>query len=203
MTAGDAQGGAMAGSDAGNANDMERFAQQAAMANMAEVELGKLATQRAESAEVKAFANRMIDEHSTALGQLREAAGNQRITLPSQLDEKHQELQQRLSGLQGAEFDREYMEAMVQSHEDTVDLLDDHAGDQMASDDHSRAGTGGDRAPMGTATPDTGASAGSATANLTAWATEALPKVRAHLEQAKSLEQQVEEMPDRGARRNQ
>lgn len=169
-----------AGQPAAATADMERFVRQAAVANMAEIELGKLATQRAQHADVKAYANMMIDDHSTALGQLREAAGSQRLTLPTQLDDDHQKVHDRLSGLQGDEFDREYMKVMVESHEDTEDLLDDHAGD--------RAGA------TGTSATDTGASA-SATASLNGWAASTLPKVRTHLEQARSLEERLENMP--------
>ena len=50
------------------------------------------------------------------------AAQSVSLTLPSDLDDKHHDLHQRLSSLQGADFDREYMKAMVDGHEDVADL---------------------------------------------------------------------------------
>ena len=43
---------------------------------MAEVELGKLATQKASSEDVKKFGQRMVDDHTKANDQLKQIAGN-------------------------------------------------------------------------------------------------------------------------------
>ena len=92
------------------------FAMKAGQANFAEIELGKLALQKAMRDEVKQFAQRMVDDHSKALDELKSAAGSKNITLPTQLDAEHKKLSDRLSKLSGAAFDREYMQAMVDGH---------------------------------------------------------------------------------------
>ena len=92
------------------------FAMKAAQANLAEVELGKLALQKAMKDEVKQFAQQMVDDHSKALDELKSAAASKNITLPTQLDAEHKKLSDRLSKLSGAAFDREYMQAMVDGH---------------------------------------------------------------------------------------
>ncbi len=92
------------------------FAMKAAGANMAEVELGKLALQKSMRDEVKTFAQQMVDDHSKALDELKGLAGSKNITLPSDLDAEHKMLSERLSKLSGAAFDRAYMEAMVDGH---------------------------------------------------------------------------------------
>jgi len=55
-------------------SDAQKFFEKAAIANMAEIKLGQLATQRAESADVKQFGQMMVDEHTKALDQLKQAA---------------------------------------------------------------------------------------------------------------------------------
>jgi putative membrane protein len=92
------------------------FAMKAAQANMAEVELGKLALQKAMSDDVKKFAQMMVDDHSKALDELKGVAGTKNITLPTVIDAEHKKLSDRLSKLSGAGFDREYMAAMVDGH---------------------------------------------------------------------------------------
>jgi len=92
------------------------FAMKAAQANFAEVELGKLAQQKASSDDVKKFAQMMVDDHSKALDELKGVAGTKNITLPTAIDAEHKKLSDRLSKLSGAGFDREYMQAMVEGH---------------------------------------------------------------------------------------
>jgi len=92
------------------------FAMKAAQANMAEVELGKVALQKTNSDEVKKFAQMMVDDHSKALDELKSAATTKSITLPAAIDAEHKKLSDRLSKLNGAAFDREYMQAMVEGH---------------------------------------------------------------------------------------
>ena len=92
------------------------FAMKAAQANLAEVELGKLALQKAMRDEVKKFAQMMIDDHGKALDELKGLAGSKKITLPTEIDAEHKKLSDRLSKMSGAAFDRDYMQAMVDGH---------------------------------------------------------------------------------------
>lgn len=92
------------------------FAMKAAQANMAEVELGKLALDKAMSDSVKKFAQMMVDDHSKALDELKGFAGPKNITLPTAIDAEHKKLSDKLSKMSGAAFDRDYMQAMVDGH---------------------------------------------------------------------------------------
>src|SRR5688572_362162 len=86
---------------AGNAANAESFAKQAMLANKAEVKLGELAGQKAQSSEVKEFAQMMVREHTNGLNTLKEAVKGQGVEEPAQLDAKHQALHDRLSKLSG------------------------------------------------------------------------------------------------------
>lgn len=80
-----------------------------AHANMAEVEAGKLALSKTQNAEVKAFAQLMVDDHTKALNDVTQLAQNKGVTLPTELDSKHKAMADKLSKLSGDAFDKEYM----------------------------------------------------------------------------------------------
>jgi putative membrane protein len=92
------------------------FVLDAAQGGLAEVELGKLAAQHAQSDEVKKFAQRMVDDHTKANEQLKKIADSKSIKLPTEVEAKDKALMQRLEKLNGAAFDRSYMNAMVNDH---------------------------------------------------------------------------------------
>lgn len=80
-----------------------------AQANLAEVEAGKLALSKTHSAEVKAFAQQMVDDHTKALNDVTQLAQNKGVTLPTEVDSKHKAMAAKLSKLSGDAFDKEYM----------------------------------------------------------------------------------------------
>jgi predicted outer membrane protein len=95
-----------------------------AMADMAEVETGKLAVSKAQSPEVKAFGQQMVDDHGQALQKVQALAQARGVTLPTELDAKHKAMSAKLEKLSGAEFDKAYMAgAGVKDHKDTHDKL--------------------------------------------------------------------------------
>jgi putative membrane protein len=98
----------------------QSFVTDAAKGGMAEVELGKLATEKASSDQVKQFGQRMVDDHSKANEELKTLAAQKNITLPTGIDAKDKALHDRLSKLSGHEFDRAYMQAMVKDHRKDV-----------------------------------------------------------------------------------
>src|SRR5437764_8366223 len=98
-----------------NASD-RMFVRKAAEGGLAEVELGKLAAERASSQDVKQFGQRMVDDHSKANDQLKQLAAEKSISLPSKLSAKDAATKARLEKLSGKAFDRAYMRDMVTDH---------------------------------------------------------------------------------------
>ncbi|NHZ33009.1 DUF4142 domain-containing protein [Massilia rubra] len=80
-----------------------------ARANMAEIEAGKLALANSQSAQVKTFAQQMIDDHTKALNDVTQLAQTKGITLPTELDSKHRAMAATLGKLNGDAFDKAYM----------------------------------------------------------------------------------------------
>ena len=97
-----------------------KFVEKAAQGGLAEVQLGQLAQQKAQSDDVKSFAKRMVDDHSKANDELKKVAEGKNIMLPTALDKKDQKLLDKLGKLDGAKFDHEYMEHMVGDHKKDV-----------------------------------------------------------------------------------
>ena len=103
------------------------FMTKAAQGGMAEVEIGKLAATKAQSPEVRQFAQKMVADHTKANDELKVLAGEKNFSMPVRLNAKHQSVIDRLNGLSGAEFDKAYVEAMVADHEETVALFKSEA----------------------------------------------------------------------------
>jgi predicted outer membrane protein len=97
-----ASGGALSSADKKAIMDM-------GMSNMAEVETGKIAVAKAQSPEVKAFAQQMIDDHTKAQTEVQTLAQAKGVTLPTELDAKHKAMGAKLNKLSGEQFDKEYM----------------------------------------------------------------------------------------------
>ena len=96
------------------------FVKKAASGGIAEVELGQLALQKASSPDVKQFAQRMVNDHTKANGQLKQVAADEHIRLPQSMSAKDKATKDTLANLSGDDFDRAYMKDMVQDHRHDV-----------------------------------------------------------------------------------
>jgi putative membrane protein len=96
------------------------FVREAALGDMAQVELGRLAVSKSSNADVKQFGQRMIDDHTKALEDLKAAAAKDNFQVPTALDDRHQAVKDRLEKLSGGEFDRAYVKEMVKDHNEDV-----------------------------------------------------------------------------------
>lgn len=93
--------------------------------NKGELEAARIAVERSTNEQVKAYAERMITEHEENDRKL-EAVGVRpaRGEFSGKMERKHKSLSNRLGRLEGADFDRAYMKAMVEDHEMVIDKLD-------------------------------------------------------------------------------
>jgi len=86
--------------------------------------MGQLAVRRATSADVKQFGQRMVTDHTQANQELMKMAMKEGLSVPRELDQMHRDAIDKLSQLQGAEFDRAYMNHMLKDHEEGVALFE-------------------------------------------------------------------------------
>jgi putative membrane protein len=111
------------------------FVREAAKGGMAEVEMGKLAASKATNPEVKAFGQKMVDDHSKANDQLRQVASGKGMQLPTNLDTKSRAAYNHLEKLSGDAFDRAYVKMMVKDHVQDVAAFDKEAKSSGADSD--------------------------------------------------------------------
>lgn len=107
------------GSGAANVSAADAaFATEAAEGGLLEVELGRMAVQKATLDAVKQFGQRMIDDHTKANEELKTVADAKQIALPDEarVKAKHRVLIAKLEKLSGPAFDKAYMADMVEDH---------------------------------------------------------------------------------------
>lgn len=118
---GQSTGGQGQGQGTGALSAQDRkFVMEATQGGMMEVELGRLASERATNAEVKAFGRRMVEDHTAANEKLKQVARERSLTLPTELSAEHRQHRDQISRATGAEFDRMYMSHMVKDHQKDV-----------------------------------------------------------------------------------
>lgn len=97
-----------------------RFVEKATQGGTEELEMSKLAMDKAQGAQVKAFAKRLVDDHTAANAALMKIATASGVSPPATLDGGHQRKMERMAKKSGTDFDREYMDDMVDHHQKDV-----------------------------------------------------------------------------------
>jgi len=110
-------------------HDDRAFVMEAGPGGLTEVELGRLAAQKGQSADVKRFGQRMVSDHSKANAELKKLAATKGITLPAEMNAEQKAERDKLAKLSGPEFDREYMALMVEDHDKDVAAFQEEAKD--------------------------------------------------------------------------
>jgi putative membrane protein len=139
-----------------SSNDKD-FITKAAQAGHAEVDAGTLAASRSSNDAIKKFGQRMFEDHTAAMEELKQIAHLKGASVPDDADAAHKKLAQKLEGAQGIEFDQIYVsEAGMKDHTAALTLFDEEARNGKDSD-------------------------------LRAFAQKALPMIKDHLEMAQQL----------------
>lgn len=121
------------GTDTSMAEDRE-FVMEAASGGLMEVALGKLAATNAASAQVKEFGRMMVADHTKANAELKAVAAKKDITISASPIEKHQKHIDELKGKKGADFDKAYVELMVDDHKEDIDHFEDETTEGKDAD---------------------------------------------------------------------
>jgi putative membrane protein len=141
-------------------NNERQFLMEAAQENLKEVELGTLAQERGSSPEVKEFGERMVEEHKKSLEKLKTTASEVNVTIPDELQAKNKSTVDRFAKMSGDEFDKAYMQHMVQDHKKAVNKFE-----KTSKNARNEA--------------------------VKSYASETLPVLREHLEEAQKIHGQV------------
>jgi putative membrane protein len=178
-----------------NLTDDNGFVRDIAGKNLAEIELSRLAMNKAIDPNIRFYAQRVVDEHGAAGEKLKSIVSGQPIDWPTQLDDKHRKVADELATKAGADFDREYVKAMVEGHQDLTAKLESRLDVQsVAAWKTAAAGRTENKAlPNPNVTmrdvevrPDT--SANEITMKINQWAADTYPIAQKHLDTARALE---------------
>ncbi len=107
----------------------KQFAKDAASGGMLEVRLGQYASDNASSDAVKKFAERMVGDHTKANDKLKTVVSDKAIEIPKVLNEKDQKVLDRLEQLKGKDFDKAYVEQMVEDHMEDIHAFEKEIND--------------------------------------------------------------------------
>lgn len=104
----------------------EKFVKTAGIAGMFEIESSEIALTKTQSANIKAFAEKMIRDHTMAAAELSDIAKG-KYKMPKELDAKHQTLIKQLNESSEPDFDKLYAKMQTQAHQEAVGLFGDYA----------------------------------------------------------------------------
>lgn len=104
-----------------------KFAVDAMAGGITEVELGKLAQQKASNAQVKDFGVMMVTDHGKAGQELAALGQSLRVALPAAIDNDGQNAKDELSKKSGNDFDKAYVKDMVDDHKKAIKVFEDEA----------------------------------------------------------------------------
>lgn len=136
------------------------FAAKVTSMGLLEVELGRLASSKATQPRVQEFARMLQDHHTQMNAQLKQIADLKNLVVPTRLGDDDQDTFNEVMNKSGADFDKVYLSAMVESHEDAIEEFEELI--EKGQDQE-----------------------------LKAFASKNLPMLRAHLGQAKQLQEEV------------
>lgn len=80
-----------------------------AQANIAEVAAGQMAVDKTSNADVKQFAQMMVEDHGKGLEATKKVAADKNVTLPTEPDAAHKKMAAQLMKMSGPAFDRAYV----------------------------------------------------------------------------------------------
>jgi putative membrane protein len=136
----------------------KEFIEKAGTSGLAEVEMGELGAQKAKNGQVKAFAKRMVADHTQANQDLLTAIKGKGVQVPSSQTDMHKAMMEKFQQQEaGNDFDRAYMEQMIEDHKAAVELFETAADDDGLD------------------------------LNLRGFAKQTLPALRDHLNQAQTI----------------
>lgn len=92
------------------------FIKEAAEGNLAEVQMGQLAQQKSQNAEIKQLAQALVTDHAKANEQLQTVAQQQGVKFPTTPGRHHEHAQKHLEKLSGSQFDQEFATEQIRDH---------------------------------------------------------------------------------------
>jgi putative membrane protein len=101
----------------------QKFVDQATQGSLAEIEAGKLASQKGSSEAVRSFGQQMVSDHEKNSQMLKSIVASKGLKQPTETDTMHKAMKKQLESESGASFDKTYMKGQVSDHEKMAKLM--------------------------------------------------------------------------------
>lgn len=101
----------------------KQFITTASQSDYNEMTLSHLAETKSTNPQVKAYAQKMITDHTKLESQMKPFADQMGVTPATSLDPTHQQKFDQMSSLSGSDFDKAYMSAMDTDHHAALDVF--------------------------------------------------------------------------------
>ena len=101
------------------------FLKKVTNAGLAEIQLAKLAQQKATIDAVKNFASMLERDHTSVNDQVKTLAGQRNVAVPAAPSEDKQKMYTDMEKMTGKAFDKGYISMMVTAHNDGISLFED------------------------------------------------------------------------------
>ena len=103
------------------------FLTNAIRGNMAEIKTADLAEQRAASEDVRDYGKMLSNDHAKALQKHAGVARDKNVPVPTEVTQEQKQQYDALAKLSGAEFDREFMQHMIDEHQKVITMYEAEA----------------------------------------------------------------------------
>lgn len=130
--------------------------------DLIEIETAKLATEKATNVEVKKYAEMLVTHHTKSSAELKNLADGRQLSLPTSLTDKGKDVYNKLNEKSGQDFDKEFIDTMIDDHEKTIRKMED------ASEDNDND------------------------QNVKVWASNKITSLTSHLQQAKMIKEKLD-----------
>jgi putative membrane protein len=101
------------------------FMMKATQANMAEIQMARIAMLKSDNTDVRDYANMIIRDHTSALEDLTDLMKDKNVSQPRTIPRDATQDIDRMNQLTGPEFDREFVNATVSDHQKAVEMFRD------------------------------------------------------------------------------
>jgi putative membrane protein len=112
--------GSVTAVSAASSKASQKFVQDAIQGNFAEVQMGQLAQQNGQSAEVKSYGQMLVTDHSAANEKAKALATQMGMTPPTEPNAKQKAMHDKMSKMTGADFDKAFAKEMVADHKKDI-----------------------------------------------------------------------------------
>jgi putative membrane protein len=103
-----------------DAEELQEFIDESISSGMMEVEMADVAINRSENQEIEQIAASIRLDHRSAGNELKSIAASEGWTVPVAMMDKHQRKVENLKNSNVEDFDQEYLDVMVSTHEDII-----------------------------------------------------------------------------------